>query len=193
MVFSTQEIVTDDHCQSTTERVLAGISSGQHLHHGRCCAVPAWPLPTLFSEIVPPGKLSLKVRSTPHWAVSPLHTHSAHMRGCPWAPTAGRLLYPHGWRRLRSLEAIHACPKAGTQGTGRFGASCIGKNTWKQLSLQSVRTEEHPAWWELAGRGRQGKRRLWSTSSAKLTLLFFPPFSFDIKQIEWMKGRCRHN
>lgn len=41
--------------------------------------------------------------------------------------------------------------------------------------------------------GGQGKRRFQSTISVELTLLFFPPFSFDIKQAEWMKGRCRHN
>lgn len=85
-------------------------------------------------------------------------------------------------------------PKAGTRGTGRFWTFCISKTPGNScLGFQSVGAEEHHAQRELARRDGQGKRRLQSTSSAKVTLLFFPPFSFDIKQAECTKGRCRHN
>lgn len=102
-----------------------------------------------------------------------------------------RPLCPCGRRGMHSLEVISGCPKGGTQGTGRFWASCICKTPGNShLGLQSVRAEEHHARWELAGKG---KRRLQSSSSAELTLLCFPSFPFDIKQAEWMKGRCRRN
>lgn len=97
----------------------------------------------------------------------------------------------------------HASVSVGSHSAGRDPSAKSNETFWdlcidetpgnSHLSLQSDRAEEHHAWWELTGRGRPGKRRLWSTSSAKLTLLFFPPLSFDIKQIEWENGRYRHN
>lgn len=162
-------MVTEDHFQSTSKTALTGTLPGQRCHLGQCCASPAQPLPTPFSEIIPLGKPSRGVRSVSCWAVP---------RAVPEGECACGL--PQCWQRP-------LC-----RGQWKVLGLLHWWNTWKQPSQSAVRAEEHHAWWELTGRGRPGKRRLQSTSSAKLTL-FFPPLSFDIKQIEWENGRCRHN
>lgn len=110
---------------------------------------------------------------------------------CPAEPSQGHL---QCLGASVSVGSHSAGRDPSAQGNGRFWVSCIEKTPGNShLSLQPDRAEEHHAQWELTGRGTPGKRRLQSTSSAKLTLLFFPPLSFDIKQTEWVNGRCRHN
>lgn len=117
-VFSTQEMVTEDHCQSTSETALAGTLPGQHLHLRQCCAGPAWPLPTPFSEIIPLGKPSQGVRSMSYWGIPQAPAVPGCDCVCGLPQCWQRPLCPGQWQVLGLLH---------------------WENTWKQPSQFAVR------------------------------------------------------